>query len=84
MGLHYLVMYQMAQTDTPIAAPSGGSRILDKKQAEAEFGGTPSWWNKVVYRKLIPYTKRGARVCFYREDVEAYFAARRVPAREVA
>lgn len=55
--------------------------FLDIPEARAVYGGSEAWWRKAVWLKHIPYHKRGARVVFSRADLEAYFAARRVPAR---
>jgi hypothetical protein len=57
---------------------------FDISEAQAIYGGSIAWWRKAVWLKHLPYHKRGSRVVFSRADLEAYFAARRVPAREEA
>jgi len=58
--------------------------FLEISEARAIFGGSEAWWRKSVFLKRIPYHKRGARVVFSREDLDAYFQSRRVPARTEA
>lgn len=58
--------------------------FLDINEARAVYGGSVGWWRKVVWLRQIPYHKRGARVAFSRADLDAYFAARRVPAEACA
>lgn len=57
---------------------------LDIRGARSVYGGSVAWWRKAVWLKQIPYHKRGSRVVFSRADLDAYFAARRVPARQEA
>ncbi len=68
------------QATTPTDGARPQSKFVDKKDMPAEFGGTPAYWNKAVWKKLLPYYKRGSRVTFLRSDVEEFFAARRVEA----
>jgi hypothetical protein len=58
--------------------------FLDIGEARAVYGASEAWWRKAVWLKRIPYHKRGARVVFSRADLDAYFEARRVPARKEA
>jgi hypothetical protein len=53
-------------------------------EAQGRFGGSEGWYRKVVYRRDIPFYKRGGRVVFALADLEAYFVSRRVPARTEA
>ena len=54
--------------------------FLDLAEAATMFGGSISWWRSIVFRKQISYHKRGDKVCFKRDDLDSYFAERRVPA----
>lgn len=58
--------------------------FLKIPEAMARYGGSEAWWRKSVWLKSIPYYKRGGSVVFLCSDLETYFQARRVPARENA
>ena len=55
-------------------------QYLDIREAMAIYGGSVAWWRKAILHRRLTSYRRGDRVIFRREDLDAYFAARCVPA----
>jgi hypothetical protein len=55
-------------------------KFLDIKETIKNYGGSEAFWRKIVFTRAIPVYKRGDRVTFKREDLDAYFDSRCIPA----
>lgn len=55
-------------------------RFIDIKAAISVYGGSEAWWRKAVWQRRLTTYRRGGRVVFKPEDLEAYFEARCIPA----
>ncbi len=73
-------MRNNSSTQSPNDSGNEKLRFIDIREAMEIYGGSEAWWRKAVWKKRITTYRRGGRVVFKREDLDAYFEGRCVPA----